>query len=73
MSKGFCQFCGEKLDKNDIFCKECGAKIDNDDEVKDAIIESNKAKKKDTQFLLSLIAILLVVICVVTFFIILFK
>ena len=73
MSKSFCSFCGEKLDKNDIFCKECGAKVEKNEEIKDAIIEKDKSEKKEISFMLYIITFLLIVISFITLLLILFK
>ena len=72
MSKNICQFCGERIDKNDIFCKGCGAKIEKDEEVKDAIIENDKSKK-DTKYLWSMIILLLLAIVIISGLIIILK
>jgi len=72
MNKNICQFCGEKINKSDIFCKGCGAKIEKDEEVKDAIIENDKTKK-DTKYLWSMIILLLLAIIVISGLIIILK
>ena len=72
MSKNICQFCGEKIDKNDIFCKGCGAKVEKDEEVVDAIIEKDKTKK-DTKYLWSMIILLLLAIIIISGLIIILK
>ncbi len=73
MSKKVCKFCGEKIDKDDIFCKGCGAEIQKDEEIIDAIIEKDKTSKKDTNYLLFIIVVLLLIIAIVSGFLILFK
>lgn len=60
MKKRTCEFCGKKLDKNDIFCKSCGNKVEKDEEVKDAVIEDPN-KVANSNFLLIVIIILLIV------------
>ena len=69
MKKKICEFCGEPLNKNDIFCRGCGAKIDNNEEVKDAVIEGEKSK--NTTFITSIIVLLLLVIVIAGLFILL--
>ena len=70
MNKQFCKFCGEQLDKSDIFCKECGAKVEKDEEIKDAVIDGEKNKQSST-FIISVIVILLLVIVIAGAFLIL--
>ena len=72
MSKNICKFCGEKIDKNDIFCKGCGAKLEKDEEVIDAVIEKDKSKK-DTRYLLSMMILLLLAIIIISGLIIILK
>ena len=64
MSKKICKFCGEDIDRNDIFCKGCGAKIDKDEEIVDAVIEKDKTTKKDTNYLWFLVLLFLIVIII---------
>ena len=59
MRKRKCEFCGEKLNKDDVFCKNCGNEIRNEDVVKDAIIED---PNKNNTFILSIIVMLLIFI-----------
>lgn len=73
MSKNICKFCGESINKNDKFCNGCGAKIEKDEEIQDAIIEKDKTSKKDTNYLLVLILILIVAIVVFSGLLIIFK
>ena len=73
MSKKVCQFCGEDINKSDIFCKGCGAKLPKDEVIMDAIIDKDNTTKKDTNYLLYLLVILLIIILVVTGLIIFFK
>lgn len=73
MSKNICQFCGETIDKNDIFCKGCGAKVEKNEEIKDAVIINDNTSKKDTLFLLVFVLFLLLIIAITTGLIILFK
>lgn len=73
MSKKFCKFCGDEINKNDIFCKGCGAKVEKNEEIKDAIIDGEKINKSNTKFLLFLIVILLIIIVVTGLFLILFR
>ncbi len=73
MSKNFCKFCGEEINKNDKFCNGCGAKIENDEEIVDAVIEKDKTSRKDTDYLKLLIVLLLIIIVIIGGLIILFK
>ena len=73
MSKKVCQFCGESINKSDIFCKGCGAKVDIDEDIVDAVIEKDKTTKKDTNYLLSIMVILLLIIVAVSALLIFFK
>ena len=72
MSKNICKFCGERIDKSDIFCKGCGAKVEKDEEITDAIIENDKTKK-DTKYLCSMIILLLLAIIIISGLIIILK
>ena len=70
MSKQFCKFCGEQLDKSDIFCKGCGAQVEKDEEIKDAVIDVDKNKQNST-FIIGIIVILLLIIVITGLFLIL--
>ena len=72
MNKNTCKFCGEKLDKSDIFCKGCGAKIEKDEEIVDAVISNDKSKK-DTKYLWFMIILLLLAIAIISGLIIILK
>lgn len=72
MSKNICKFCGEKLNKSDIFCKGCGAKIEKEEDIKDAIIVNDKSKK-DTKYLWTMIILLLLAIIIISGLIIILK
>ena len=73
MSKNVCKFCGETINSTDKFCNGCGAKIEKDEEIVDAVIEKDKTIKKDTNYLKTLILILLVAIVIISGLLIFFK
>lgn len=42
-----CEFCGERLDRNDTFCKACGNVFIKDKDAKEAIIDDPNGNKKE--------------------------
>lgn len=57
-----CEFCGEIIEKDDLFCKSCGNEVKYDNVVEDAVIEDPNKKKQDSTFILSVVVLLLLII-----------
>ena len=63
-----CEFCGEPISKDDIFCKGCGAKVNKKEVIKDAVIEGEKNSFNNTNFIMGIIVIILILMVLLGLF-----